>query len=247
MRNYKGPAILGYGFRPFFLAATIYAGIGIGVWLPFFSGDVAIPTAMTPVDWHIHEMLYGFLPAVITGFLLTAIPNWTGRLPLRGGGLALLVTVWIAGRLAVFFSAIIGPIAAGIVDVSFLLLITAAAAREVIAGRNWRNIPPVVILLVFFAGNVSFHIEDIQAGTGEFGTRLGIGAAILMISLIGGRIIPSFTRNWLVRENPGRLPVPFNRFDIAILGFSAVALLSWVVLPQWPVSGISAYGTELRV
>ena len=106
----------------------------------------------------------------------------------------MLVAVWVAGRLAVFFSAVIGPISAGVIDCAFLLLIAAAAAREVIAGRNWRNVPPIVILLVFFAGNVTFHFEDHAGGMGEIGVRLGISAAVMLISLIGGRIVPSFTR-----------------------------------------------------
>lgn len=238
LRGYHGPAILSYGFRPFFLAATIYAGIGIGIWLPLFAGQIIIPTAFTSVDWHIHEMLYGFLPGVIAGFLLTAIPNWTGRPPVRGAGLAVLVAVWAAGRVAVFFSAKIGPAAAGAIDAAFLLLMAAVAAREVIAGRNWRNIPPVAILLAFFAGNVVFHIEDHAAGMADIGLRLGVAAAIALISLIGGRVIPSFTRNWLERESPGRLPAPFGRFDIAATVVSVLALASWAFLPQW--SGTTA-------
>lgn len=227
------PAILSYGFRPFFLAAAIYAGIGIGIWLPLFSGEIAIPTAFSPVDWHIHEMLYGFLPGVIAGFLLTAIPSWTGRPPLRGASLAVLVAVWMAGRVAVFFSAAIGQAAAGVIDVSFLLLMAAVAAREVIAGRNWRNLPPVLILLTFFAGNVVFHVEDHAMGMADVGLRLGVAAAVALISLIGGRVIPSFTRNWLTRANPGRLPVPFGRLDVAAMVLSVLALAAWVFLPQW--------------
>ena len=92
-------------------------------------------------------MLYGYLPAIITGFLLTAIPNWTGRLPLQGKPLALLVAVWIAGRVAIGFSAVIGPLAAGSIDILFLLLLVFATTREVVIGRNWRNLPPVVIVL----------------------------------------------------------------------------------------------------
>jgi uncharacterized protein involved in response to NO len=235
--NYSGPANLSYGFRPFFLAAGIYSGVAIVIWLPLYSGDVAIPTAMSPIDWHVHEMIYGFLPAVIAGFLLTAIPNWTGRFPLQGIGLAALTTVWGAGRLAVFFSADIGPLATGAIDAAFLLLVAAAAAREVIAGRKWRNLPPVLILLVFFAGNVVFHVEDHVRGTSAVGTRLGVGAAILLISLIGGRVVPSFTRNWLARENPGRLPQPFGRFDRGALATSALALALWIFAPNWRPTG----------
>jgi uncharacterized protein involved in response to NO len=228
LKAYSGPALLSYGFRPFFLAGATYAGLGIFIWLPLFFGDITIPTAFSSLDWHIHEMLYGYLPAVITGFLLTAIPNWTGRLPLQGGSLAVLVLAWIAGRLAVYVSATIGALVAGVIDVLFLLLVAAATAREVVAGRNWRNLPPIFVVLIFLAGNVIFHVEDYETGTAELGTRLGIAAAVTLISLIGGRVIPSFTHSWLTRENPGRLPVPFGGFDIAVLGVSLIALVLWI-------------------
>ena len=236
LRDYSGPAILSYGFRPFFLGGAIYAGLGILIWLPLYFGDLGLPTTFSPVDWHIHEMLYGYLPAIITGFLLTAIPNWTGRLPLQGKPLAMLLAVWIAGRIAIGVSVVIGPLVAGVIDILFLALLAAATAREVVIGRNWRNLPPVLIVLMFLAGNVIFHVEDYQAGTAQFGTRLGIAAAVALISLIGGRVIPSFTRNWLVRENPGRLPVPFGRFDLAVLGVSLFALVLWVSVPTWRVT-----------
>ena len=233
LKHYSGPALLSYGFRPFFLGGAIYAGVGVLIWLPLFFGELTIPTAFSSIDWHIHEMMYGYLPAVVTGFLLTAIPNWTGRLPLQGGALAVLLTAWIAGRVAVWISGMIGPLAAGLLDNLFLVMVAAAAAREVIAGRNWRNLPPIFIVLIFLAGNVIFHIEDYRTGAAELGTRLGIAAAVALISLIGGRVIPSFTHNWLVRENPGRLPVPFGRFDVAVLAVSLIALSLWVAVPDW--------------
>jgi uncharacterized protein involved in response to NO len=233
LRAYSGPAILSYGFRPFFLLGAIYAGLGILIWLPLWFGQIAIPTTFSPLDWHIHEMLYGYVPAIITGFLLTAIPNWTGRLPLQGGPLAALVVLWIAGRVAVCVSQSIGALAAGVIDCSFLFFVAAAAAREVLAGRNWRNLPPLLIVLVFFAGNVVFHVEDHMSGAAALGIRLGIAAVIAMISLIGGRVIPSFTHNWLARTNPGRLPVPFGRFDVGVLAVSVAALVLWIVFPGW--------------
>lgn len=233
VKTYAGIALLSYGFRLFFLVGAIYSGLGILIWLPLYFGEIAVPTAFSPVDWHIHEMLYGYLPAIVTGFLLTAIPNWTGRLPLQGGTLGVLVAVWLSGRVAVWTSALIGPLAAGIIDNLFLLLVAAAAGREVVAGRNWRNLPPILILLIFFCGNVVFHIEDYRTGTAEIGVRLGITAAVALISFVGGRIIPSFTHNWLTRENPGRLPAPFGRFDIGVLALSFVALALWVFAPNW--------------
>lgn len=230
--------ILSYGFRSFFLVAGIYGGLGICIWLPLFFGDISIPTAFSPVDWHIHEMLYGYLPAVMAGFLLTAIPNWTGRLPIRGRPLAILVAAWLAGRVAIFVSAIIGPIVAGVVDVLFPLLIAAAAAREIAVGRNWRNLPPVAIFLLLVIGDAIFHIEDFKTGSADIGTRLGIAAAIALITLIGGRVIPSFTHNWLTRENPGRVPVPFGPFDMAALVISMLALVAWICFPRWAGSAV---------
>src|SRR6476660_7693255 len=108
LRAYDGPALLSYGFRPFFLFGSAYAGVAVLVWLPAFYGELSLHSAFAPRDWHVHEMLYGYLPAVITGFLFTAIPNWTGQLPIQGRPLAALLAVWIAGRLAVTFSADLG-------------------------------------------------------------------------------------------------------------------------------------------
>jgi uncharacterized protein involved in response to NO len=234
LRAYQGPAILSYGFRPFFLAGAIYSGLAMLIWLPIFFGDLAIPTAFSPIDWHVHEMVYGYLPAILTGFLLTAIPNWTGRLPLQGGALVVLVLAWLAGRVAIMVSALIGPVIAGGIDSLFLALFAAATAREVIAGRNWRNLPPVGILSAFVAGNVIFHVEAYANGSAEFGKRIGIAAAVGLVTLIGGRVIPSFTQNWLARENPGRLPVPFARFDVGVMILSGLALVVWVAAPEWP-------------
>nr|WP_294501078.1 NnrS family protein [uncultured Rhodopila sp.] len=229
-------SILSYGFRAFFLAGAIQAALAITLWLLMFFGDLQIPTGFSPVDWHVHEMLYGYLPAIIAGFLLTAIPNWTGRPPLRGLPLAMLVLVWLAGRVAVFLSQPLGPLLAGGVDCLFLVLVAAAAAREVILSRNWKNLPPVGLLTMFVVGNVIFHVEDDRFGVSEFGKRIGIATAILLVALIGGRVIPTFTRNWLLRENPGRLPAPFGRLDAGVLAVSAVTLALWIVLPDLPVT-----------
>jgi uncharacterized protein involved in response to NO len=231
LQAYRGPALLSYGFRPFFLLGAIYAGLAVLAWLPMFNGSLELWTAFTPIDWHVHEMLYGYLPAVVAGFLLTAIPNWTGRLPIQGMPLLTLVAVWIAGRVAVTISAEIGWLLAATVDAAFLILVIAAAAREIIAGANWRNLRVIGLVTLMLIGNVAFHVEGHLQGSAEYGVRIGIAATVLLIVLIGGRIIPSFTRNWLARENPGRLPVPFARFDVAVIGASAATLALWTVQP----------------
>src|SRR3954451_24523014 len=123
LRAYSGPTLLSYGFRPFFLFGACYAALAILAWLPLFYGELALATVFTPRDWHVHEMLYGYIPAVVTGFLLTAIPNWTGRLPLQGWPLFALIAVWVAGRLAITTSAWTGWIFAAVVDTAFLLVV----------------------------------------------------------------------------------------------------------------------------
>ena len=230
-RDYRGPAVLSYGFRPFFLFGAIYAGIAVLAWLPIFNGELILWSAFSAVDWHVHEMLYGFLPAVVTGFLLTAIPNWTGRLPIQGMPLLVLVLVWLAGRACVTFSAETGWLLAAVVDVSLLALVVAATVREIVIGKSWQNLRVVGLVTLLLAGNIAFHIEAHVQGTAEYGARVGIAAVVLLIVVIGGRIVPSFTRNWLARENPGRLPTPFARFDVMAMGVTAVTLVLWTWQP----------------
>lgn len=238
LRSYEGPALLSYGFRPFFLLAALQAGLTILVWLPFVTGHLTVPTAFGPIDWHIHEMLFGYQAAAIAGFLLTAIPNWTGRLPVQGTPLLVLVLAWLAGRIAVSASAWIGWRLAMAVDALFLLLLAAAAAREILAGRNWRNLKVVVLVCLLLAANLAFHLEAGLTGGAEISRRFAIAVVLMLVLLIAGRIVPSFTRNWLAQRGAGRLPVPFAGFDKLVLAASAIALVLWVALPDTPASGL---------
>lgn len=237
LRDYQGPAILSYGFRPFFLLGSIYAGAMIPLWLSVFAGDLELPTVFAPRDWHVHEMLFGYVAAIFGGFLLTAIPNWTGRLPLQGTPLAALVSTWLAGRVAVSLSASIGWAATCAIDAAFLILLAAAAAREIITGRKWSNLPIVALVSLFGADNIAFHIEAHAGGLADYSTRFAVALVIILISLIGGRIVPSFTRNWLARQRPGRMPSPFGRLDAIIIGMSVLSLATWIAVPVSRFSG----------
>ena len=236
--EYAGPALFSYGFRPFFLGAAIWAALAIVLWVPQYFGHLTLPTAFAPLDWHIHEMIYGYVAAAVAGFLLTAIPNWTGRLPVNGYPLAALLALWLLGRVAIAGSAICGLLLAAAVDVAFLLIFAAVVLGEIVAGRNWRNLRVLIVLGVLIAGNVVFHAEVIRNGSADYGIRIGIAAVVGLIMLVGGRVVPSFTRNWLVRNNPGRLPEPFSRFDAATIGVSALALISWIAVPHIAGAGI---------
>lgn len=230
--GYAGPALFSYGFRPFFLGGALWAVLCIGLWLPQYAGAFALPSALSPLDWHIHEMLYGYVAAVVAGFMLTAIPNWTGRLPISGAPLAALAALWLAGRLAILCSQWTGLPLAAAIDVLFLVALAAVAAREIVAGRNWRNLRVLVLLSLLIAGNIVFHAEVLLHGSANYGIRFGIAAAIALIMLIGGRIVPSFTHNWLARRGPGRMPVSFSRFDAFALAGSGAALVGWIAVPE---------------
>ncbi|MGB8640154.1 MAG: NnrS family protein, partial [Pseudolabrys sp.] len=237
-RDYDGPALFSYGFRPFFLAAGLWAIVGILLWIPQYMGKLSVPMYLSPLDWHIHEMLYGYVAAVIAGFLLTAIPNWTGRLPVNGWPLAGLAALWLAGRLAILISAQLGGLVAAIIDTAFLVTLAMVAGREIVVGENWRNLRVLGVLVVLVLGNIVFHAEVLMTGTADYGTRIAIAAVVLMVSLIGGRIVPSFTNNWLTRNNPGRMPVPFSQFDLVALVISAFALVAWIIAPAHRLSGV---------
>lgn len=239
LRAYEGPALLSYGFRPFFLLAALQAGLTVLVWLPFVTGHLTVPTAFAPVDWHIHEMLFGYQAAAIGGFLLTAIPNWTGRLPVQGRPLLVLVLAWLAGRIAVSASALIGWRLAMAIDALFLLLLAGAAAREIVAGRNWRNLKVVVLVGLLLAANLAFHLEAGLTGSADVARRFAIAVILMLVVLIAGRIVPSFTRNWLAQRGDGRMPVPFGSYDKVVLADSAIALLSWVAVPDTAATGVA--------
>lgn len=240
MRAWTGPAILTYGFRPFFFGAAVWAALSMVLWVPMLAGHVILPTAFDPVSWHAHEFLFGYLGAVVAGFLLTAVPNWTGRLPLVGWPLGGLAALWLIGRLAVMVSAGLPPLLVAVVDLAFPVVLASVILREIVAGKNWRNLIVLGMLGVFAVGNALFHWEAARGDYAAqgYGLRLGLGAGIMMIAVIGGRVVPSFTRNWLIKRGTGRLPAPpMQRFDKLALLSLLVALLVWAAAPYHTASG----------
>ena len=226
-------AFLSHGFRPFFLSAGLWAPLGIALWVAMLWGRLDLPSAFDPVSWHAHEALFGYLGAVLAGFLLTAVPNWTGRSPLAGWPLLGLLALWVAGRVAVAVSDWLPPPAVAALDLACLVVLGAYVLHEIVAGRNWRNLVVIAMIGVFVAGNALFHweaAEDAHAASG-LGLRIGVAAAIMMISVIGGRIVPAFTRNWLAARGSGALPAEFGRLDRLALVLTLIALAAWAALP----------------
>src|SRR5690606_19385842 len=247
LRDYRGPAILSYGFRPFFFFGAVQASIVMLVWLPIFYGSLEISSLFGPLQWHSHELFFGYLAAIITGFLFTSVPNWTGRMPLQGAPLLLLLLVWIAGRVAVTFSAYLGFELTLLIDLAFLTLILFVVGYEIISGKNWRNLKILLPLILFWLANLAFHLEVEFTGHAAYSERLAMAVAITFIMLIGGRIVPSFTRNFLARRVPGRHPAPFDRFDIVSIAVAILALAGWVILPDAGlIAGVMALAGVLQ-
>ncbi len=231
------PYWLTCGFRPFFFLGALTMAASVLAWLPMLAGAYELPTSFAPRDWHVHTMLFGGLPAIVAGFALTAASNWTGRPPVAGAELALLVVLWLAGIVAVSVSAWIGAPAAALIDLAFPAALTAVFAREVIAAGNYRNLRVVALVALLGLANAGFHLEAAHAGLADYSVRGGIGLVLVLIMLVGGRIIPAFTRNWLAARRATALPVPFGRYDGATVAVSAVALLAWTALPWAKASG----------
>jgi len=236
IRAYRGPALFSIGLRPFFLFSAIWAAIAVPLWV--YANLAGGPVGLT---WHVHEMLFGYAGGVIVGFLMTAVPNWTGRMPVVGVPLMLMVGLWLAGRVAMISAALnpdlSGTIWPGAIDSLFLLAMAGLVWREILAGGNWRNLPVALMVSLLALANVSFHVEaHISGGVAPIATRVALAVIAMLIALIGGRITPSFTRNWqLKREGP--LPAPTGWFDGLVLGVTGFSLLGWVVSPESPLLG----------
>ncbi|MDO9116888.1 MAG: NnrS family protein [Nitrospira sp.] len=234
--SYQGPAFLSYGFRPFFLSAALFAGIAIPVWALILSGWTDSPFRYAPRDWHVHEMLFGFLPAVITGFLLTAMPNWTDRPPLRGTPLLALVTLWMAGRLTIAMPWPT-PLVSALIDAGYLAVLAAIVWREIIAGKAWDRAPIGIVISLYAAANILFHVLALRGSETDLPERMAVALMMLLLALIGGRVTPSFTSDYLAERGlPDQLP-SFSRFDGLTILLTVIAALSWVVQPQAGTTG----------
>lgn len=220
--------VLRLGFRPFYLLGGLFAAVGLPIWMAVYFGRLPSPAAMPAVLWHAHEMLFGFVGAVITGFLFTAVSNWTGRPTPAGLPLALLALLWLSGRIVFWIDAI--PIAVSIViDSAFLFLVALTILKPVLAAGNYRNLGVVAAVGLFAAANLLFHL----ANTGVVHYSLiralhnGLNAVILIIAVIGGRVIPFFTANAVPESGARRDPAA----DMVAIG-SLIVMLVVGALPE---------------
>ena len=184
------PAVLAYGFRPFFLLAGIHAAIAIPLWIAVLRG-FDLPRTLLPAPvWHAHEMLYGFIAAAMAGFLLTAVPSWTNRRGYAGAPLAVLVLVWLAGRVAMTLPLGLSPLWAGVIDLAFLPLLALTILPALLRSGNRRNLAFIGLLGLLFASNLHFHLDGAVALRPLL---LGMNAMLFLVAMLGGRIVPAFT------------------------------------------------------
>lgn len=196
----RGPirAVAAKGFRPFFLAAASFASLIVPLWLLVLSGRVAAGDYLTPATWHAHEMLFGFTLAVIAGFLLTAVGNWTQRETLVGGPLLALCGLWLAGRVALLLAPALPRGAAAVVDLSFVPALAVAIGRPLLLAKNRRNFVMLGLLVALFATNAGMHAEALgwlSPGVAQRSVLVAVDLSVVLIAIMAGRIFPMFTRN----------------------------------------------------
>ena len=234
LRDYRGPALFSFGFRPFFLFAAIWSALAVPLWIvASIAGIDGLAEAVTR-EWHAHEMLFGYAGAVIVGYMTVAGANWTGRFPVAGWPIVGLLALWIAGRAAMLASATFPWLAIG--DAAFLILFALALWREQLAARNWRSVAPCIVVSLLACADVIVHLRPLDYELAAAGERGGIALIVFLIAMMGGRLVPSFTRNWMAQRKMKPEPAPPDRFDGLASGAAAASLLAWVLFPSSPVT-----------
>jgi len=238
----QGWPLLGYGFRSFFLLASLYAPLAVLAWLLVLMGAAPDPAYMGGPLLHGHEMVFGFILAGVLGFLTTALPNFAGATPITGPPLALLAGVWLAGRLALRAADLLPPLAVAGADLALIPVAFLLLSRSLPHGSGKRAAAFLLLFLVFEVANALTHLEAIgwTNDTGQTGVRLGIYAALVLIALIGGRIIPSFTANALRATGARRLLASFAVLDAVAIGSTAAVAAADLIVGQGWLVGVAA-------
>ncbi|MDF1643383.1 MAG: NnrS family protein [Pseudomonadales bacterium] len=238
------------GFRPLFCLMALAAIFGIGLWLAYFVlGWQVLLISGSPVLWHGHEMIFGFVAAAIGGFLLTASANWAGRPPVKGLILVLISLVWLMGRLVMAYSALLNPVWVGVIDLLYLGLLIAVVGNTLVRAKNRRNYKIIAVLAVLFCLNALYHLASL-GGPISANTiiRIALIMVVVMIAIIGGRIVPAFTTNWLRQQNlleqTGK-PYSPRMTDELALALSLVLAVSWGFFPEQLFTGWIAILTGL--
>lgn len=227
------------GFRPFYIGGALLAALAVPLWLAMFLGQLAWQPQVSPLLWHVHEMLFGFAVAIIVGFLMTAAKNWTGLATPRGPALALLFALWLAARLA----ALTGPyLLYAVLDLALLPAVAVVLLRLLLRARNQRNLPLVGLLFLLAFANLLFHLAQSQVIPMAALTplRAALGLVVIIECVMAGRVVPAFT----MAVTPG-LRITAKRWDEGlILGSTGLGLALWIftasALPTFVVLAVAS-------
>lgn len=224
--NGAGLAILGYGFRPFFLVAGIQAALVVPLFLLVYLGDGTFASSWPVALWHAHEMLFGYALAVVAGFLLTAVPGWQKTTPVAGGRLALLVGLWLAGRLAMAGDGVLPPLLVAGVDIAFVPVLGLVGVPSLLHPRARRNRVFLALLVLLTIANGLMHAAAQGLIDGRVGYELALDTLALLIAIVGGRVIPAFTTNGLAAGGRRGVVRPHDRRDPVAVATVAALLIA---------------------
>ncbi|WP_037456698.1 NnrS family protein [Skermanella stibiiresistens] len=240
----RSHTLFALGFRPFYLLAAGLAAAWIPLWVGVWHGHLELPTGFGPVAWHTHEMLFGFTAAVLVGFLLTAIPNWTGRPTVTSAPLGGLAALWLVGRVAMLTGGALPWQAVALVDSAFLPLAALAMLPPLVAAGNKRNIAFPFVLIGLGAANLALHLDAAGViAAGPEVTRGVLGILTLILVVMGGRVIPFFTRNRLPAAGAGT----DKRLDKLAILATALAVVLSVAAPMTMMSGLAALAAAVAL
>lgn len=246
-----GMPLLALGFRPFYLLAAIFGIVAVSAWLMSFAGVIHVGDHLRDLNWHSHEMIFGFAPAITAGFLLTAVRNWTGQPTPTGAPLAGLVVLWLVARVLM----LTGPAnLAAIVDILFLPTLGIAVGIPIWRSRNSRNYKVLAVLVVLTLANTCYHLASLNLIPVSF-MRTSMTAALdafaILIAIVGGRVIPAFIGNAVKESNPRHI----RGVEIVSVGALVVILIADTLTPWTAVSNkawfvllvIAAAGQGIRL
>lgn len=230
-----------YGFRPFFLVAGWYALIAIGAWLWLYQAGLAPFGTLPAYQWHAHEMLFGFVAAAIAGFMLTAVPSWTGERGFAGRPLVVLAGLWLLGRIAISAAGVVPLSVVALAELAFLPAVAATIAPSLLRSSN-RNAPLLIVLFALWATDATFVVAlregDVMLASTAL--RAALDIVLLLVTVIGGRIVPAFTASAL----RGRGLEVRVRTHPAIEGLAIGSMIALVVADlvapgHWITAGIA--------
>jgi uncharacterized protein involved in response to NO len=250
-RSAPAPVFLSIPFRPFFLLAGLHGLIALAAWVAWLafgeaisSGEAGFSAVFPPAQFHAHEMLFGYGTAAFAGFLLTAVPSWTGARPLRGRGLLALAGLWLLGRLGLWASGLLPGVVVAVLDLLFLPALALPAWRGLMVKPAPRNLIFLGLLAGLFLANLLSHLDHLELFVGGLfiGHRLGLDIFVLLIAVVGGRIVPAFTTNALRNDGETRLPAKTAPVEAAAIGSVLALLLADLLWPEpWLIGTIAAF------